>query len=246
MFAFISLLKRQFLLQFKKRVITLVISITVLYAIAIVLFLKANCYVIGPLLNQISRLYLTAPIMTFINSTTLSKDMKTKNKNIEITPINSYLINFSYFFYSFIVNFVIKLLISLAFYVAVFSMFGIFYYQTIWAVLCEAFLFSFVASVFEVFLSFFCYKFIRVVSLVSSLSSVLLSNIVLIFYPEADISPISFLAQKQIKNFFLIFGLGDLVTEFAIYEIIIFFSIMFLLLLIQNIFLYISKEKKFK
>ena len=207
--------------------------------------------------------YIVAPIFFKLSSssflvggfiTTLIEDLRKKNKNINITPTNVYLINFSYFTFSFLVNFFIKLFFSLLFYVFVFFKINVFYYQSIYFVLLENFLFALTVSIIEIFISFFCFKFLKIVKtflvfiyLFSFLILTGLARFIPIFFRFIRFIPTIILMKNQDKAFLSILGLKKFfyLHDGFVLETIGLSIILFLMFFVQNVFVFVYNEKKF-
>ena len=209
MFAFIALLKRQFLLKFTRRAVILSITLLVsniIFFLCAYFFVKESNVQFLFAFNVVVNFVLTIVIFNF-GSTSLLDDTKNKNKNINIVPINSYLINFSYFFYSFIVNFCFKLLFSLILYVMIFIKFGIFIYQSIGFILFDAFLFSFHVSSLEMFFEFFARKFIKYVKIILIITFIFVPGIIKIIFPKVQPFLTDLLCEVHNETFIRMLGL---------------------------------------
>ena len=254
MFNFIALLKRQFLLCFWKRFIFLSIVLSVTLCINIIFLNHYGTYTANILSNALSSLiYLVC--FSFFNTTSFGQDLNSKNKNIKVTPTNDYLIHFSYFVYAFLVNAAAKLLFSLLSFVLIFLFFGVFYYQAIYLVFLEAFMFGFYFANMEIFLMFFLRKFIKYVSIIFIIFNVLslfVAKIIAQFIPTMNvdftvtfINPGYLIILLPTNVFYNITGcevqlFGNKSSTLAM----IFLVVMFLMLFMQIIFVFVFGERK--
>lgn len=249
MFAFSALLKRQFLLC-KRKIFTLILTFFILYAIYGIMLFSGDSVDIMKFetANLVFKMVFSV-ILTTSFVTTLVDDLRKKNKNINIAPVNVYLINFTYLAFSFLVNFFVKLFFSLLFYVFIFFKIKVFYYQTIYFILLESFLFTLTVSTIEIFFSFFCFKFLRISKIFFTIFCIFSFFVEIIpFIPKYfKLSPNVILVRNQMRTFLSIMGLRDffcLTNEFIL-DIIILLITLSLMLFIQNIFVFIYNEKKF-